>query len=60
MVTEMFSKIEVRGFQLLGATRRLFRRESPGGGWLDRMDGRLLRRWRFLEKWCRYVVIALN
>jgi SAM-dependent methyltransferase len=57
---EHFSSIEVRGYQLLGAVRRLFRRESRAGGWLDRLDAGLLRRWPGMESWCRYVVLTLR
>ncbi|HJZ91199.1 MAG TPA: class I SAM-dependent methyltransferase [Gemmataceae bacterium] len=57
---EYFSSIDVRGYQLLGAARRLFRRESRTGGWLDRVDARLLSRWPAMESWCRYVVLTLR
>jgi SAM-dependent methyltransferase len=56
---EHFS-VRVRGFQLLGTARRLWRRESRAGGWLDRADDWLLARCPALEKWCRYVVIELR
>lgn len=57
---ELFPSVTVRGYQLLGMARRLFRREAPAGGWLDRLDARLLRRCPGLENWCRYVVIRLG
>jgi SAM-dependent methyltransferase len=57
---EHFAQIDVRGYQLLGAAKRLFRRESRTGGWLDRFDARLLRRWPGMESWCRYVVLTLG
>jgi SAM-dependent methyltransferase len=55
-----FFQIDTRGYQLLGMARRLWKRESPVGGWLDRLDERLIRRSRLLENWCRYVVITLR
>jgi SAM-dependent methyltransferase len=57
---EFFPHVEVRGSQLLGSVRRVFRRESPAGGWLDRCDCWLMRRWPRLEKWARYVVVRLS
>lgn len=57
---EFFPRLEVRGFQLLGSLRRVFRRESRAGGWLDRNDRWLLRRWPRLEKWARYMVVRLS
>jgi SAM-dependent methyltransferase len=56
----IFSVVEVQGFQLLGMARRLWKRESRCGGWLDRWDASLL--WQFprLKKWCRYVVLTLR
>ena len=57
---ESFPNLTVRGFQLLGMTRRLIRRESRTGGRLDRWDAALLRRWPGLEKLCRYVVLQLR
>jgi SAM-dependent methyltransferase len=57
---QLFPRLELRGFQLAGTVRRAFRRESPAGGWLDRCDGWLLRRWPRLEKWARYVVVRLS
>jgi SAM-dependent methyltransferase len=59
LLREHFPRVEVHGYQLLGAARRLLRRESRAGGWLDRVDTRMLRRWPVLEKWCRYVVLTL-
>jgi len=59
-LSELFPTLEVRGFQLVGMLRRLLRRESPAGGWLDRRDASLLRRWPALEKWCRYVVVRVT
>jgi SAM-dependent methyltransferase len=57
---EVFADLRVRGFQLLGMARRLVRRESPTGGWLDRWDDILLSRWPPLEKMCRYAVLRLR
>ena len=57
---EAFPDLSVHGFQLLGMMRRLARRESRTGGWLDRWDGALLRRWPGLRKMCRYVVLQLR
>jgi SAM-dependent methyltransferase len=54
-----FPVVEVQGFQLLGMARRLWKRESRCGGWLDRWDGWLLRQFPRLKKWCRYVVLTL-
>jgi SAM-dependent methyltransferase len=55
-----FPNLAVRGFQLFGMARRLFRREGRAGGRLDRSDAALLRRWPWLENWCRYVVIRME
>jgi SAM-dependent methyltransferase len=57
---EIFPSVQVRGFQLLAMLRRFFRREGRMGGFLDRWDSRLLKRFPQLEKWCRYVVITLG
>jgi SAM-dependent methyltransferase len=57
---EFFPQQELRGYQLFGTLRRVFRRESPAGGWLDRFDTRIMRRWPTLEKFARYMVIVLT
>jgi len=57
---EFFPELDVRGYQLFGAVRRVFRRESPAGGWLDRSDRWLFRQVPALEKWARYVVVRLS
>jgi SAM-dependent methyltransferase len=57
---DFFPQLDVRGFQLIGSVRRVFRRESPGGGWLDRCDRWLFRQVPALEKWSRYVVVRLS
>jgi SAM-dependent methyltransferase len=57
---DFFPKLDVRGFQLIGSVRRVFRRESPAGGWLDRCDRWLFRQAPALEKWARYVVVRLS
>lgn len=56
----IFDSVAVRGFQLLGMMRRVFRREGRVGGTLDRIDSRLLTRFPRLEKFCRYAVIELR
>jgi SAM-dependent methyltransferase len=56
----VFPDLQLRGFQLLAMTRRLFRRAGTYGAFLDRTDSVLLRRWPRLENWCRYVVIHLR
>jgi SAM-dependent methyltransferase len=56
----IFPKLEVRGYQFLGMMRRVLRRESRTGGFLDRLDARLLGDIPFLEKFCRYVVIRVQ
>ena len=56
---EVFPSLEVRGFQLLGMLRRVWKR--PGMlRRLDAADTRLLRAIPILENWCRYVVIVLR
>ncbi|HKA07134.1 MAG TPA: class I SAM-dependent methyltransferase [Gemmataceae bacterium] len=57
---EYFPQLDVRGFQLFGAVHRVFRRESPAGGWLDRCDRWLFRQVPALEKWSRYMVVRLS
>ena len=56
----IFSSVEVRGYQLLGMFRRILRRQPRSGNRLDQWDAVLLRRFPFLEKWCRYVVLTLR
>src|SRR5262245_52154282 len=60
LLRDVFSQVEVWGFQLFGAVRRVFRRESPAGGRLDRFDRWLFRQVPALEKWARYVVVRLT
>lgn len=55
-----FPHVEVQGFQLLGMVNRGLRREGRAGGWLDRLDTRVLNRWPALGNWCRYVVIRVR
>jgi SAM-dependent methyltransferase len=55
----IFPVVEVRGFQLLGMVRRVWRNRRARS-FLDAADGRLLRTVPALENWCRYVVIALR
>jgi SAM-dependent methyltransferase len=55
-----FRSVEARGFQLLGMLKRVVCRQPRPGGWLDRWDAALLRRFPILEKWCRYVVVTLR
>jgi SAM-dependent methyltransferase len=54
-----FGSVGVQGFQLLGMVRRAWP-SAPLGPWLDRCDGRLLRRWPALGNLCRYVVVTLR
>jgi SAM-dependent methyltransferase len=55
----VFGCVEVRGYQLLSMVRRI----APGGRlvpWLAACDERLLRRFRGLQRFCRYVVLTLR
>lgn len=54
-----FPKLEVRGFQLLGMVRRVWRNRRALSV-LDGIDARLLRVMPSLRNWCRYVVIVLR
>lgn len=55
----IFPAVEVRGFQLLGMVRRVWR--NPRAlKLLDAADGRLLCAVPALGNWCRYVVIVLR
>ena len=55
----IFPSVEVRGFQLLGMVRRVWR--NPRAiKILDAADARLLRAMPSLRNWCRYVVIVLR
>ena len=55
----VFPSVEVRGFQLLGMVRRVWK--SPRVlKVLDAADARLLRGVPSLRNWCRYVVIVLR
>lgn len=56
----IFGTVHVRGFQLLGMMRRVFSRVGRAGGPLDRIDLRLISRFRSLEKFCRYAVIEVR
>jgi ubiquinone/menaquinone biosynthesis C-methylase UbiE len=56
---EAFPSMRFHGYQFLGMAKRLVNRETQAGGWIDRLDGRLLRLVPPLKKWCRYVVIEL-
>jgi SAM-dependent methyltransferase len=56
----LFPRVEVYGHQFLGMLRRAVRRVPRPGGMLDRCDSVLLRRFSFLKKWCRYVVIEVR
>jgi SAM-dependent methyltransferase len=53
----VFPCVQVRGFQVLGMVRRVWRRPLP---WLDALDAAGLRRWPGLLGWCRYVVVVLR
>jgi SAM-dependent methyltransferase len=55
-----FPALEFQGFQFLGMLRRVFRRESLTGGWLDQLDSGLLWLAPPFKNWCRYVVIRLR
>jgi SAM-dependent methyltransferase len=55
----IFPTVEIRGFQLFGMVRRVWK--NPRGlRILDALDARILRRVPLLENWCRYVVIVLR
>lgn len=54
-----FPRVEVRGFQLLGMVRRVWRNPRVLR-LLDAADARLLRSAPSLKNWCRYVVIVLR
>jgi SAM-dependent methyltransferase len=54
-----FASVEVRGFQLLGMVRRVWRNRRALAV-LDALDGRFLRAAPALGNWCRYVVIVLR
>jgi SAM-dependent methyltransferase len=56
---EVFPALSVRGFQLLGMVRRVWRRRLPCRA-LDRIDEHLLRAFPALGNWCRYAVIVLR
>lgn len=55
----IFPHIEVRGYQLLGMVRRVWRNPRVLR-LLDAADDRLLRTVPALKNWCRYVVIVLR
>jgi SAM-dependent methyltransferase len=54
----VFGAVEVRGFQLLGMVRRVWK--GRGVRVLDAIDGGLLRAVPPLRNWCRYAVIAVR
>lgn len=55
----LFPSVEVRGYQLLGMVRRVWK--NPRAlRLLDTLDARLLRRAPGLGNWCRYAVIVLR
>jgi SAM-dependent methyltransferase len=55
----IFPSMEVRGFQLLGMVRRVWRNRLLCGT-CDTIDAALLRLLPGLRNWCRYAVIALR
>ncbi len=55
----VFPSVEVRGFQLLGMVRRVWRNQRALN-FLDTADARLLRAVPALGNWCRYVVVVLR
>ncbi len=55
----VFPSVEVRGFQLLGMVRRVWRNRRALN-LLDATDSRLLHAVPALGNWCRYVVIVLR
>ena len=57
---EHFPTLNVQGFQLFGSLKRLWKRESPAGSWLDRLDARLMARFPRLEMWGRYAVLRVQ
>lgn len=55
----IFPAVDVRGFQLLGMVRRVWKNPRALKA-LDATDARLLRAVPALGNWCRYVVIVLR
>lgn len=55
----VFPSMEVRGFQLLGMVRRVWKNRTALS-LLDAADAALLRTLPPLKNWCRYVVIVLR
>ena len=55
----VFPGLEVRGYQLFGMVRRVWRNPRALRA-LDALDARLLRRVPALSNWCRYAVIVLR
>jgi SAM-dependent methyltransferase len=55
----VFDSVEVQGYELLAMLRRAVPRSGLCAALL-RHDGRLLRRWPRLQRYCRYVVITLR
>lgn len=58
-LARVFGSVDVRGCQLLGMTRRIWKGRRVAAG-LDWCDAVLLRHVRPLASYCRYVVIALK
>lgn len=58
-LASVFGSIQVRGFQLLGMARRVWKARHVATG-LDWCDSLLLRHVRPLQSYCRYVVIVLK
>ena len=56
---DIFPAVEVRGFQLLGMVRRVWRNAAVCRA-ADRLDARLLRWLPPLGNWCRYAVVTLR
>jgi SAM-dependent methyltransferase len=59
LLKKVFSRVEIRGYQLLSMTRRVLRPGRLIAG-LDWFDAVLLKRWPALERYCRYVVLTLH
>ena len=55
---EVFTRVDVQGFQLLGMARRFLGRGQVAG--LDWCDEMLLRRVPALGRYCRYAVLTLR
>ncbi|MFO0815628.1 MAG: class I SAM-dependent methyltransferase [Gemmatales bacterium] len=55
----IFPQLDVEYVQLVGMVRRAWRR-NPLLPVLDRMDASLLRHWKVVRPWCRYVVLQMR